>query len=180
MRKTVISIFCFVISFSAFGQENYAKLVDSLRYVWAVPYMENCYDSVLCEIISKGKAIVPDLINKMTDDEVLKEMYIPFFPAEYTVADIAYVAIQEIIPDIPTYKLLGISLDKDCGSCSYWKHLQSKKNRKKFQKNVRIWYEKNKDNLVWVENPDSAMGWVTGDCSQPHPLGGHYFLQKEQ
>jgi len=138
--------------------------------------MENCSNPVLYEIISKGKPIIPYLINKMTDTEVLEERHVPFLPFEYTVADLAYVAIREMIADIPTYELLGVPFNEECGWCSYWYHLGNKKNRKKFQKAVRKWYKENKDNLVWVESSN----WVTGDCLRPHPAGGHYVLQKKQ
>ena len=60
MRKTIFTILlCFIMSFSAFGQENYAKLVDSLRYVTEVPYLFNCSDPVFWKIVCKGKSILP-------------------------------------------------------------------------------------------------------------------------
>ena len=174
MRKIVISIFCLVIFHSLFAQQNYAKLADSLRYVTQIPYMENCTDPVLWKIISKGKAIVPDLINKMTDTRKLGEAYVPFFAAEYTVADVAFVAMQEIIADIPIFELLGVPLSEECGYCSYWYYVESKKNRKKFQKAVRKWYEENQNNLIWVESNNS----LTGDCFIVLKKG-HYILQKK-
>jgi hypothetical protein len=136
--------------------------------------MENCKDSVFWEIVRKEKAIVPDLINKMTDTRKLKEVYVPFFGGEYTVADVAFVAIQEIIADIPTFELLGVPFNEECGYCSYWHYVRkSKKNRKNFQKAARKWYEENRDNMVWVESNNS----VTGDCFIV-PVKGHYILQK--
>jgi len=174
MRKIVISIFCFIISFSAFGQENYGRFVDSLRYITQDPYLGNCSDPVFNEVVRKGKAIVPDLINKMTDTRKLKGMYVPITGGEYTVADIAYIAIQEIISDIPTFELLGFPLDEICGVCSYFRYVrESKKNRKKFQKVVREWYEENKDNLIWVDDLGSIM------CEGFSPAGGHYVLQQQ-
>lgn len=178
MKKTIFIIFlCFVISPSAFAQENYKKLVDSLRYVTEVPFYHNCDDPILWKIIRKGKPIVPDLINKMTDTRKLKETFIPYFGGEYTVADVAYIAIEGIIADVPTvFDLLGVpnKEENDCGYCAHWYYVRkSKKNREKFQKAVRKWYEENKDNLVWVESRISP----AGDCICP--IGGHYILQKK-
>ena len=174
MRKVIISIFCFLISLSAFGQENYAKLVDSLRYVTQDPYLGMCHDPVFQKIVPKGKAIVPYLIDKMTDIRKLKGMNIPITGGEYTVADVAYIAIQEIIADIPTSELMNVSLDKVCGVCAYYWHLrESKKNRVKFQKAVREWYEENKDNLIWVEDLSSVI------CDGFSYAGGHYVLNNE-
>lgn len=129
------------------------KLVDSLKFVRFVPYIENYDDPIFWRIVEKGKEIIPNLINKMTDTKKLKEVYVPNFGGEYTVADVAYQALQEIIKDIPTFDLLGVSFSEDCGYCSYWFHVRaSKRNRKKFQHAVREWYEQNKNNLVWVES----------------------------
>ena len=177
IKKTIfITLFCLAISLSAFGQENYAKLADSLRYVTEIPYIENCKDTVFWKIVSKGKPIVPYLIDKMTDTRKLKKVYVRFFSGEYTVADVAYVAIQEIIADIPTFELLGVPFDEECGYCSYWYHVRkSKKNRKNFQKDVGKWYEENKDHLIWIESYHS----VTSDCFIV-PTRGRYILQKDE
>jgi|GEM_PF-1981733 len=175
MKKTIFTIsLCFVISCSAVAQENYKKLADSLRYVTEVPYIENCKDPVFWKIVSKGKDIVPHLIDKMTDTRKLeKDVYVRFFGGKYTVADIAYVAIQEIIADIPTFELLDVPFHEECGYCSYWYYVrESKKNRKKFQRAVRNWYEENKDYLIWWESSHS----VTGDCFIA-PTKGHYIVR---
>ena len=174
-KKTIFTIsLCFGISCSAFAQENYKKLADSLRYVTDVPYIENCNDSVFWKIVRAGKPIVPHLIDKMTDTRDLeKDVYVRFFGGKYTVADIAYVAIQEIIAGIPTFEHLGVPVHEECGYCSYWYYVrESKKNRKKFQKAVRNWYEENKDYLIWWESSHS----VTGDCFIA-PTKGHYIVR---
>jgi hypothetical protein len=173
MKKGIISIFCFIISLSTSGQENYEKLVDSLRYIIQDPYLGNCSDPVFNAVVCKGKAIVPELINKMTDTRKLKDMYVPITGEEYAVADVAYIAIQEIIANIPTFELLGFPPDEVCGVCSYYRYVrESKKNRKRFQKVVREWYEENKDNLIWIDNLASIV------CEGFSPAGGHFVLQK--
>ncbi|NDV93855.1 hypothetical protein D0T84_02840 [Dysgonomonas sp. 521] len=173
MKNIYILFSLFLLAAQAYSQDNYKKLADSLRYVVDVPYIHNCSDPVLWRIVDKGLDIVPSLIDKMSDT---KETDVPvrFFGGNYTIADVAYVAIQEIIGDVPTFELLGVDFDENgCGYCTYWFHLrESKKNRKKFQQAVFKWYGENKDALVWVKNSQS----VTGDCLRPD--GGHYEVKK--
>ena len=177
MKKIFLLIipFCFAFAFTSSGQKNYAKLVDSLQYVTKVPYIHNCDDPIFWKIVGEGKNIVPFLIDKMTDTTTLKEIYVPNFGGEYTVADVAYIAIQEIIAGIPTLKLLGVSFDKVCGYCSYWNHVRySVENRVKFQSAVRHWYEQNKNKLVWVD----YFGILAGEC--PSPIKGHYEVKRKE
>lgn len=61
-------------------------------------------------------------------------------------------ALNEIIDGISTFELLGVAFDTpDCGFCAYWNYLRRDiRNRKGFQKAVRNWYKRNKQNLIWV------------------------------
>jgi hypothetical protein len=90
----------------------------------------------------------------------------------YSVADIAYNALEEIIHNLPTFELLQVKFNKDgCGYCAYWNYVRkSIKNRKKFQAAVSSWYNTNKVKLQWVVSNDFA----TCDCRVAHPSGGHY------
>jgi len=168
MKKLYLSLFLFLFTVQAYPQDDYKKLTDSLIYVEKLPYLQECSDPIFWRTVSKGLDIVPSLIDKMTDTREA-EANVRFYSGKYTVADVAFVAIQEIIGDIPMFELLGVEFDKTCGYCSYWWHVrESKKNRKRFQQAVRKWYNENKDALVWVESSQS----VTGDCFRPG--GGHY------
>jgi len=172
-RKAYLLLIFFFLVLHVYPQDNYKKLTDSLKYVEEVPYIRNCDDPIFWRIVSKGLDIVPHLIDKMTDTKQL-DYYVPNFGGKYTVADIAYQALEEIIGDIPTFELLGIEFDKSgCGYCTFWWHVrESKKNRKLFLQAVRKWYNDNKDALVWVESSHT----VTGDCFRPG--GGHYEVNK--
>lgn len=155
-----------------FTHKHLKECADSLIYIKAVPYIENCTDPIFWRIVSKGKSIVPLLINKLTDTRALKEVYVPNFGGEYTVADVAYTALCEIIPDIPTFELLPVEFDeKGCGYCAYWSHLRAKKqNRKRFKKAVREWYNSHEDYLEWSEEQKTSN---TGDCSKPVKSGSY-------
>jgi hypothetical protein len=145
---------------------------DSLKFVRSAPYMRNCDDAIFWNIVCRGKDIVPALLDKMTDTARLEGVYVPNFGGEYTVADVAFQAIEEIIAGIPAFELLGIPFDEECGRCTYWLYVRAGiENRRRFQKALREWYELNKDKLIWTESPLS----LTGDCISP--AKGHYKIK---
>lgn len=155
------------------------KQMDSLKFVKEMPYICEtgiCGDKLYWETVSIGRSNIELLIDKL-DDNTSTTANVVLFGGNYTVADIAYSVLSEIIHDIPTFELLGVPFDKDgCGYCSYWQHLNKKfSNRQKFKEAVKIWYHKNKDNLVWVTSNEFA----TCDCKGNHPNGGHYKLKTD-
>ncbi|MGV8947707.1 MAG: hypothetical protein ACOH1N_14865 [Lutibacter sp.] len=168
------------------GQEMKLELqevieqVDSLKFVKEMPYIceiEICGDKLYWEAVQLGNSGIELLIDKL-DDTTSTTANVVLFGGNYTVADIAFNALSEIIHNFPTFELLGVPFDKDgCGYCSYWQHLNKDfSNRQKFKKAVRIWYHQNKDNLVWVKGNDFA----TCDCRGQHPNGGHYKLKTDK
>jgi|GEM_PF-1293565 len=161
--------------------EVHAK-IDSLKFVRDVPYMgrysENdsfnigCGDQLFWDIVKLyDRNAIPLLIEKL-DDTTKTELIAPLFGFAYTVGDVAYVALNEIVINIPTFELLGVEFDQNgCGYCSYWKHLnKSYENRKAFKKNVKSWFEENNDKMGWFRSDRI----LTGDCSGKHPNGGHF------
>ncbi len=147
------------------------ELVDSLKFIEKMPYIcetDSCGDPLFWEVVGFG--LIELLMDKL-DDTTLTAAEAPLSGYHYTVADIAFNALREIIHDIPTFELLGVPFDKEgCGYCSYWRHLNENfANRQKFKAAVIKWYHKNKDNLTWVWSDHFA----TCDCKGKHPVGGH-------
>lgn len=154
--------------------------IDSLKFVKEMPYIcetEICGDKLYWETVSIGLHNIELLIDKL-DDTTSTTANVVLFGGNYTVADIAFNALKEIIHDIPTFELLGVPFDKEgCGYCSYWQHLNKDfANRQEFKETVRNWYHKNKDNLVWVKSNDFS----TCDCRGQHPNGGHYRFKTDK
>lgn len=165
--------------------QDVIKQVDSLKFVKEMPYMcqdfievnkrnpltIGCGDDLYWNTVRLNKNVIELLIDKL-DDSTTTEAIVPLFGYNYTVADIAYTVLQELIHNIPTFDLLGVQFDQEgCGYCSYWQHLNKDfSNRQKFKATVKNWYHKNQDNLVWVESNNFA----TCDCNGKHPNGGHY------
>lgn len=157
------------------------QLTDSIRFVKDLPYIcedavygrrLGCGDSLFWRIVGQKKAIVPYLIDRL-DDTTQTEVFVPNFGGYYTVADIAYTAMQEIIDRIPTFELLGIPFDQEgCGYCAYWDYLRADiRHRRHFQREVRKWEARLGGR--WIA--DSRV--LTGDCGFPHPNGGHYIKE---
>jgi hypothetical protein len=157
--------------------QEVTKQIDSLAFVKEMPYICEtaiCGDKLYWEAVSIGNNNIEFFIDKL-DDTTLTIANVVLFGGNYTVADIAFSVLTELIHDIPTFELLGVPFDRDgCGYCSYWQHLNKDfSNRQKFKEAVRIWYHKSKDNLVWMVSNDFA----TCDCRGQHPNGGHYKLK---
>lgn len=186
-RQTMklLTIIIFLIPYLTFAQTDNKKLVDSLKLVTDMPYIcrdtvpselsVGCGDKIFWRTVKQKQDIIPFLLDKLSDT-TQTETSVPNFGGQYTVADVAYTALQEIIKDIPTFELLGVEfVENGCGYCSYWNHLRkNNKNREKFQINIRNWYETNKSNLVWVESNQI----LTCDCVGRHPNSGHFELKK--
>lgn len=175
--KSILTLQLLLFTSFGFCQTN---AVEKLRDISNMPYIcrtnigdLGCGQADFWRIVEFKLDAIPHLIEKI-DDTTSTSALVPNYGGYYTVGDIAFNAIEEIIVDIPTFELLGIAFDSsDCGYCSYWKHLRSNiENRTLFKSHLEDWFTRNKDNLVWVR--DSKV--LTCDCSYSHPNKGHYKL----
>jgi hypothetical protein len=190
MQKTTVIIFSLIFPMFCIGQDSLNLKIDSLKFVSDIPYIchsfitENdttfgngpgCGDDLFWEIVKEKEKAIPYLIDKLGDSTMTRAT-VPNFPYNYTVADVAYSVLGEIIHDIPTFELLGVEFDKEgCGYCTYWIHLaENIQNRERFRDAIENWYTKNKENFVWII--DGSFGAC--DCSGPHPNNGHFKLEK--
>ena len=188
-----LTLILFLIPCLIFAQVDIKNQIDSLKFVTEVPYAgeimidkENlsnsdtfvynigCGDRFLWDVVKLKEKAIPYLLELLDDTRETPASF-PYQGGQCTVGKIAYIALQEIIHGIPTAKLLNVNPeDFDCGNCYYHITLDKRKNRKKFKKAVKQWYEQNKVNLVWINRP----GFGTCDCSGKHPNGGHFELKK--
>src|ERR1044072_3484753 len=110
-----LCLLLFVIPCLSLAQSDHKKQVDSLKFVTNIPYVcgdarptqlsTGCGDAIFWRIVHGKEAIIPFLIEKLSDT-TQTDAIVPNFGGQYTVADIAYVALQEIIKGIPTFQLL--------------------------------------------------------------------------
>lgn len=172
-------LFIMLIPVYGFSQSYARQQVDSIRYITHVPYLcgsgvaSGCATQTFWNVVMLKEEAIPLLLDQLNDSTVT-HAGVSVFGFNYTVADIAYSALQEIIHGIPTLQLMGIDAAKSsCHFCSYWEYLRADyKHRLKFQKAVKSWYKKAKPRLVWVESNK----FETCACGTVHPNNGHYEL----
>ncbi|AZA98500.1 hypothetical protein EG359_02270 [Chryseobacterium joostei] len=143
---------------------NNSVTVEDIKNIQQVPYIANCNDTIFWSLVKQGKDNIPSLIDKLTDETVLNDVYVPMFGGKYTVADVALTILNEKIKDIPIFELIGQKFSEDCGYCTYWYFVRESKNNRRFlQKNLKKWYQENENKLIWVQSENS----LTGDCFSP-------------
>jgi hypothetical protein len=184
MKIFVLAIL--ILPLFSLGQNEYKNTADSLKFVTDMPYIcrekgevitsmnPGCGDILFWNAVKMKKDGIAYLIEKLMDSTTT-DAIVPNFGYFYSVADIAYVALQEIVHGIPTFKLLGVKFDEEgCGYCSYWSHLnENYKNRINFKNAVTKWINQNESNFVWVANNQ----FQTCDCNWNHPNKGHFELK---
>ncbi|WP_445749328.1 hypothetical protein [Polaribacter sp.] len=170
-----------ILPISSFSQNEIKEKIDSLLYVEKMPYIceegfTKCGDELFWNTVKLKEKAIPFLIEKLNDSTKTKAEVV-LFGKNYSVADIAYVALEEIIHGIPTFELLGTEFDQDdCGYCEYWNFLRKDyQNRLNFKVAVKNWYNKNKSKLVWISNNEFS----SCDCRGKHPNEGHYEINKK-
>jgi len=177
MKKIALVLFLF--PYLNFAQKNEATLVDSLCFIENLPHCLVQKTQVLdsnalyWRIVRLKDKAIPYLIEHI-DDTTTTTVTIQYFGGNYTLGDIAYEVLKEIIKDIPTFEILGIPYDSTgCGYCSYWQHLNDLSNRKKFKIALQKWYYKNQENLIW-----KGYKWEGEICFYRKPIIGYYILEK--
>jgi hypothetical protein len=174
-----------------FELQEVINQVDSLKYVVEMPFIcptgiednkmsSGCGDDFFWNVVSLKQNVIELLIDKL-DDTTVTQSFVPMYGYYFTVADLAFWVLVEIVRDIPKFKLMGVKEDKSGEYAStdrpYWDFVnKGLKNRQKFKVAVKNWYHKNKDNLVWVESNIFS----SCDCSGKHPNGGHYILKDKK
>ena len=71
-----------------------------IQNIKQIPYIQNCTDSIFWSLV-KQENNISELIQMLTDETVLDEVYVPNFGGEYTVADVSLFILQEKIKGIP-------------------------------------------------------------------------------
>ena len=166
----------------AVSQEFYKKEIKNLSKIKAMPYIPELsgddffWDAVKCKI-----DIVSYLI-EMIDNEKKVKANVHYYGGNFTVGDVAYHVIMEIIRDIPTLDFLKQwkGFDENNGYGNYWNYVrESKENRKSFKIKVKQWYEANKVFLVWIEDSKFYLKEdKEGAKRYQHPAGGYYKLKQ--
>lgn len=174
--KYILLVLCLAFS-SLQSQTLQLKLLE----IEEVPF-SNMGDSIYWNIVKGGLNNMPSLIELLNNS---KDTNIPvrYFGRNFTIADLAYFIITDIIQGIPTYDLLekaGCKIDKEKGFGNYWDFLcGSNDNRRKFRVSVKEWFSDNKDSLTWIKTDMHAYADLSEDEPFDNPAGGYYILKKK-
>ncbi len=131
----------------------------------------DCSADAYWQIISKGKAYIPILIESLTDT-TLTNIYHGCKNEKLNIGELSYFALQEI-GDFPAFVVTKIQFDvinmKDGWNCSsFYDYLFDNKNKKEYQHKVKTFYQKSQ--FEFYEYPDS----VITDCMRNFSIKGKY------
>jgi len=130
-----------------YGSQDVAMLCNRVSEINVLPMKgERGEDSTYDACIDAGYAVVPCLIDKVTDTTTMRDPRSePGFPdVEVTVGDIAFFLLVDIIK-INFTEPLPSDVRKqyeESGVYAYFKFVKNPGNRKKLQDNLRAWYQK--------------------------------------
>jgi hypothetical protein len=176
-----ISVLFLLIFLSCQQKYIYEVKVQQLKQAKELPYFVKLSgDSIFWEIIKERKSIIPTLISHI-DDTVSTKAFVPNFGGNYTVGDACVMALQEIIEGFPTLALLGSDslAIQEYGYGAYWQYVRENyENRTVLKEKARVWYIRNKHNLIWVE--DKKLYPQSDDENSSlriHPANGYYIVR---
>lgn len=157
------------------------QLYSQISSIRKVP-SDEVGDSIYWAIVKGGLDNVPFLI-ELLDNSQMTDIHAPYFGRDYTIGDLAFIIITDIIFDINIYVLLenaGCKLNKSIGFGNYWEYLEGNDaNRIRFKNSVNEWYTINRDNLIWFKTDMHAYSDLNELTPFKNPAGGYYILKKK-
>lgn len=106
--------------------------------------VESGVDATYDELKKAGEAVVPCLIDKITDTTIMKDPRCPTISTETKVGDVAYFVLVQITK-IGFTELLPTDVQekyKTTGVYAYHDYVERKGSRKELQSKLREWYRK--------------------------------------
>lgn len=180
MRKGLV-ISTMMVLFCEVAVPQCCNLCVEIKHVQDVPYMPelqgDCPDSVYWSLVREGLGVVPSLIDCISSSDSTQIM-IPNRGGHYTVGDIAFAIICDIIHGLPIqdFFLNGVVDERNIGPITYNSFISSSEcNRRMLQRQLRRWYRKNRHRLIWIT--DDSEWRIADDCwliSNKHPAGGYF------
>ena len=177
MRNVIFTqVVIAIIFFSCSAQGNLKSKVENLKEINEMPYIpEFSGDSVYWIAVKEKLLVVPYLIEKL-DDTTATNASVPNFGGNYTVADISYQVLSDIIHGMPTKQFVDTTNLKTLslgGYWYYWEYVRSSyDNRKQFKQRIKSWFLENKRNLLWIE--DTTIYRDDFGKEMKNPAGGYY------
>lgn len=132
----------------------------------------DCSADVYWEIVGKGKAYIPKLIESLIDT-TSTNIYHGCKSKNLNIGELSYFALEEI-GDFPAFVVTKIqfdviSINEDGWSCwSFYDYFFDDKNKVHYQSKVKSFYEKSK--FEFEEHPDS----IITNCMKKYSINGRY------
>lgn len=118
-------------------------LCNRLAEIKEFPRGERGVDAAWDALFEAGEAVVPCLIDKITDTTVMPDPRCPRFTDELKVGDTAYFVLVEILK-IDFLEMLPADVQqkyKTEGTYAYHDYIERKGSRKQLQSKLREWYQ---------------------------------------
>jgi len=158
-----------------------SNILTELKRINDVPYLPeshgNCPDSIYWNIVKEGLDVIPALIDHITSTDST-QITIPNWGGYYTIGDIAFAIICDIIHELPLqdFYTKGIINTENETYITYHSFVcSSQKNRQILKRQLKKWYRMHRPELIWVMD-DSE--WIPPkNCEyvlKRNPAGGYY------
>ena len=143
MKRLIVFLLIFSLNKISFAQNSDLRsMVDSLKFIRADTF--NCEVDIYWRIIAKGKAVVPFLIEKLTDTTPTNIKY-HCKKTKLNVGEVAHFALTQIA-EFPAFVVTKIKFDfsNDQGCWSFYDYLFNNAAKSEYKKSVQEWYDKQK------------------------------------
>jgi len=182
MMKVVYLFLAMLLNLNCvMSQESYKKEIKNLSKIKVMPYVPELSGDVFFWDAVKCKIDIVPYLTEIIDSEKKIKANVNYYGRNFTLGDVAYHIIIEIIRDIPTLDFLKEwkGFNENNGYGNYWSYVrESKENRNALKIKFKQWYKENKGNLVWVEDNKLYLKEdKEGAKRYPHPAGGYYKLK---
>jgi hypothetical protein len=179
MRKRIV-ISAMLVLFCEVAVSQCNNICNEIKHIRDVPYIpelqEDCPDSIYWALVKEGLNIIPTLI-KCIDITDSTQIIIPNWGGHYTVGDIAFSIICDIIHGLPLQDFFKKGIIDTIPTTYHSFICSSKRNKQILQNQLRRWYKENHRQLVWVT--DHSTWRIADDCwlnTNEHPAGGYYTI----
>ena len=148
---------------------HFEKSKDSL--ILLLPDMKsdslNCDADIYWQIIKRGKASIPLLIESLTDT-TMTNVYDHCKKGKLNIGEVSYFALEELA-EFPAFVVTQIQFDviDEQGCWSFFDYLFDNKNKKAYQEKVRNFYNSNR----FVFEKFDAKG--LNDCRKKYQIEGN-------
>jgi hypothetical protein len=171
-----------LILFGCSDQKNvYTIKINRAVDIEQMPYIPELSGDSLFWNLTTDRNILPSLIDRIADTTRTKAPVL-YFGGDYVIGDVCVTAISELIRDFRAIDLIESNqkVIDEKGYAVYWEYVRANyEHRKEFQRKVKVWYDKVKKDLIWVEDNNL---YLTEDSEngvrKKIPAGGFYMLKK--